>query len=293
MQIEKPKQKQTWQTSSKGRSVVKVIQAMNTSDGAGVKLRRSLGTDLLPDLDPFLMLDEFRSDQAGDYIAGFPDHPHRGFETMTYMLAGAMQHKDHLGNTGDLRAGSVQWMTAGRGIIHSEMPRQENGLMWGYQLWINLPAAQKMTEPRYQDIPPEDIPELELPGGKIRVIAGTSSGVKGPVTGIATEPLFVDITLPANSSLSHDVPAGHNGFVYVVDGQGQFGKSDQTMTEAELGALNKEGNELKIKTGERGVRFLLLAAQPIGEPVARYGPFVMNTTLELEQAFEDFRTGKF
>ena len=278
------------------RTAERTIKAQSTSDGAGVQLHRSIGTHLLDHLDPFLLLDEIRSDQAGDYIAGFPDHPHRGFETVTYMLAGRMEHHDHVGNRGSLVAGSAQWMTAGRGIIHSEMPKQEEGLLWGFQLWVNLPAKLKMSPPRYQDIPPEDIPEVTGEGSRVRVIAGKVGDRHGPVRGIATEPIFLDVSLEPGVHFVHDIPVGHNAFAYIVDGNGTMG-----ITEAgsgtEIGSGNllvlENGDAIKAATGESPMRFLLLAAAPIGEPIARHGPFVMNTREELAQAFEDLRNGTF
>src|SRR5207302_799171 len=211
---------------SQPRAVVRVVRGIAASDGAGVKLNRAIGGSDLPQLDPFLLLDEFRSDDAADYLAGFPEHPHRGFETVTYMLAGRMRHRDSQGNTGLLGPGSVQWMTAGRGIVHSEMPEQENGLMWGFQLWINLPARDKMTAPRYQDIAPEAIPTATLPGGgTAKVIAGTFGGVRGPVAAAATEPTYLDVSLPAGASLRHALPPGHAAFAYVYDGALHIGGS--------------------------------------------------------------------
>lgn len=275
------------------RSVTRIIPAQPTSDGAGVKLARSLGTPALDYLDPFLLLDEFKSDAGTDYIAGFPDHPHRGFETVTYMLAGAMQHRDHKGNEGNLRPGSIQWMTASRGIIHSEMPQQQDGLMWGFQLWVNLPAAQKMTAPRYQDIPPEDVPEVVLENGvKMRVLVGENHGVRGAVQGIVTDPLYLDVQVPAQRSCSLPVQRGHTAFCYVFDGASAFGASTQTVAQQQL-AVFSDGEVVTVKTAETSVRFLLLAGKPLNEPVARYGPFVMNTREEIVQAFEDFRGGTF
>jgi quercetin 2,3-dioxygenase len=275
------------------RSVVRIIQAQPTSDGAGVKLARSLGSPALDSLDPFLLLDEFKSDAGTDYIAGFPDHPHRGFETVTYMLAGAMQHRDHKGNQGNLRPGSIQWMTAGRGIIHSEMPQQQDGLMWGFQLWVNLPAAEKMTAPRYQDIPPEDVPEVLLENGiKIRVLVGESHGIHGAVRGIATNPLYLDVQVPAQLSCSLPVQRGHTAFCYVFEGAGTFGASAQSVTKQQL-VVFSDGEVVTVKTTDASVRFLLLAGKPLHEPVARYGPFVMNTREEIAQAIEDFQRGTF
>jgi redox-sensitive bicupin YhaK (pirin superfamily) len=272
------------------RDVVRTHDPMPTSDGAGVRLQRALGTPSLPDVDPFLMLDEFVSDDPSDYIAGFPSHPHRGFETVTYMLAGAMRHEDHKGNRGELGPGSVQWMTAGRGIIHSEMPLQREGLMWGFQLWVNLPAREKMTEPRYQDIAADEIPLVEIASGvRVRVVAGEIEGSLGPVQGIATAPLYIDIALPEGAEHALPIPPGHNGFVYVFEGSGEVG--GQAMAAGELGVFSDEGDTARIVTGEHSLRLLLIAARPLDEPMARYGPFVMNTRDEIKQAFDDYRNG--
>jgi hypothetical protein len=278
------------------RRVVKIVTGQPASDGAGVRLTRVIGTAALDHVDPFLLLDEFKSDRPGDYLAGFPDHPHRGFETVTYMLAGAMRHQDHAGNQGDLVAGSVQWMTAGRGIIHSEMPRQQDGLMWGFQLWVNLPARAKMTAPRYQDIPPEQIPEVALADGvRARVITGEAGGRRGPVEGIATQPLYLDVRMAERSRMSHDVPAGHIAFAYVYDGRATFGPAGDGGQEISAGqaAVLGEGERLSMATGDGPARFLLLAAAPLGEPIARYGPFVMNTREEIVQAVQDYQRGTF
>ena len=273
------------------REVARIVKAQPTSDGAGVRLNRSLGTQSLPMVDPFLMLDEFYTDDPNDYLAGFPDHPHRGFETVTYMLAGAMEHKDSVGNKGNLRAGSVQWMTAGRGIIHSEMPKQENGLMWGFQLWVNLPRADKMMPPRYQDIAPEAIPEVKLGAATVRVVAGDIAGTKGPVVGIATAPLMLDAKLPAGERVRFDVPRDHNAFVYVFEGEARLGDK-QTAVPRGHAAVLSEGNALEAVGGAKGARFLLLAGKPLNEPVARYGPFVMSTQVEIRQALLDYQTGR-
>ncbi len=274
------------------RRVVKVVEGRETSDGAGVRLKRSLGLPALDYVDPFLLLDEFKSDDSADYIAGFPDHPHRGFETVTYMLAGSMEHKDHTGHTGALTAGSVQWMTAGRGIIHSEMPKQEDGLMWGFQLWVNLPAGEKMCNPRYQDIPPNEIPVLTLEdGAEVRVIAGKSGGLSGPVVGIATAPLYLDVKVPPQSRFEQPVPSEHSAFVYVFEGEGKLG-GEEILRSGHL-AVCEGGDAIAVETGKSPVRFLLLAAAPLIEPVARFGPFVMNTQEELIQAVRDFQTGSF
>ena len=278
------------------RKAIRIVAGSDTSDGAGVRLKRSLGTPALDHLDPFLLFDEFKSDRAGDYIAGFPDHPHRGFETVTYMLAGRMEHRDHRGNRGNLVAGSVQWMTAGRGIVHSEMPQQEDGLMWGFQLWVNLPSKLKMTAPRYQDIPPEDVPEIEIDGGRIRIVAGESGGTRGPVEAAGTAPIYLDLHLRGDSRHTQRIPDGHNGFIYVYEGAGTVGNtgvSDGASIEAGTLAVLGDGDAVQTASGPDGMKCLIVAARPIGEPIARYGPFVMTTRAELEQAFEDYRNGTF
>jgi len=273
------------------RPVAKVARGMPASDGAGVKLTRVLGGPALPELDPFLMLDEIRSDEGADYAAGFPDHPHRGFETVTYVLAGRMRHGDNKGNSGLLTPGSVQWMTAGRGIVHSEMPEQENGLMWGFQLWVNLPAKDKMMAPRYQDIGPEKIPEVTLPGGiKLRVLAGRVGETRGPVSGIVTEPTLLDVALSGQGAFELPLPAGHNVFAYVFDGEAAIGEPAQRVARGSIAVLGS-GSAVKL-TGGPG-RVLLAAGKPLNEPVARYGPFVMNTPGEIRQAIADFQSGRF
>lgn len=272
------------------RGVERVVKAQPTTDGAGVKLNRSLGSRSLSMLDPFLMLDEFMTDRPEDYLAGFPDHPHRGFETVTYMIHGAMEHKDSLGNRGRLGPGSVQWMTAGSGIIHSEMPKQQDGLMWGFQLWVNLPAKLKMTKPRYQDIAPEKIPEVMVGDARVRVVAGEVAGQRGPVEGIAVDAQMLDVTLAARTTFRHALPAGHAAFVYVFEGSAIVGPSKAKIARGELAVLGP-GDTLSA-TSDDGGRFLLLAGKPIGEPVARYGPFVMNTDAEIRQAISDYQTGR-
>ena len=275
------------------RDVSKIITAKDALEGAGVRIRRSLGSPALDYLDPFLLLDEFKSDEGSDYIAGFPDHPHRGFETVTYMLAGAMRHEDHKGNRGELGPGSVQWMTAGRGIVHSEMPMQQDGLMWGFQLWVNLPAKDKMTEPRYQDIAADRIPTVETASGaRVRVVAGEVEGVAGPVEGIATAPMYVDIEVPENSEYVLPVPRAHNGFVYVFEGEGVIGT--KALTPGQLGVLSRDDSDaVRLASTEHSMRALLIAATPLDEPMARYGPFVMNTREEIDQAFDDYKRGTF
>jgi redox-sensitive bicupin YhaK (pirin superfamily) len=279
--------------TGKIRAVKQVQRGQPTSDGAGVRLNRLIGGAPLPDVDPFLLLDEFRSDNASDYIAGFPEHPHRGFETVTYMLAGRMRHGDNKGHTGRLDAGSVQWMTAGRGILHSEMPEQENGLMWGFQLWVNLPAKDKMTSPRYQEIPPERIPVAELAGGvTAKVVAGRLGGVEGPIGGIATDPSFFDFTLAKGARLDLPVPAGHSVFVYPFEGDIAVGEPAKPVDRGSI-ALLGDGERVVLAAPTGPARVLLVAGRPLHEPVARYGPFVMNTESEIRQAIVDFQAGRF
>jgi hypothetical protein len=276
------------------RTLERVIESVPASDGAGVKLRRSLGARQTLRVDPFLMLDEFSSDNADDYIAGFPAHPHRGFETATYLIDGHMLHEDHLGNRGDLRSGGVQWMTAGRGIVHSEMPQQEQGRMRGFQLWINLPAREKMKPAGYRDLQPEEIPVRALEGGgRAKVIAGTlvqgGESTPGPIQRVATEPLYVDVELPAGATFSHPVAAEHNAFVYPFEGSLSVGARELRAHNA--GVLGA-GDQVEVTAGSTGARFLLLAGRPLGEPVVQYGPFVMNTRDEIEQAIRDYQSGE-
>jgi len=279
------------------RSVARIIPAQATSDGAGVKLKRSLGQSQAARHDPFLMLDEFFSDEPADYLAGFPSHPHRGFETVTYMLDGHMLHEDHLGNKGHLKDGGVQWMTAGRGVIHSEMPQQDAGRMRGFQLWINLPAAEKMRPAHYEDIPAAKIPHhLFGSGGEAILIAGrcqlNGESVRGYINGLdgqnlSTDPLYIDLRLKAGQSSHITLPAAHNAFVYVYEGEAQIGEQVIPSTSS---ALLSQGEELSI-TASGDTRLLLLAARPIGEAIVQYGPFVMNTSDEIEQAMRDYRDG--
>jgi len=279
--------------TSQVRSLAREITGLSTSDGAGVKLLRSLGSGPHARLDPFLMLDEFSSVNPGDYIAGFPAHPHRGFDTVTYLLDGTMRHEDHMGNVGHIKSGGVQWMTAGRGVIHSEMPEQVEGRMRGFQLWINLPAREKMKPACYRDIQPEQIPVLDLAlGGRVKVIAGDISvegkSVQGPIHGVSTEPLYIDVMLPPHSELRFDLPAQHHAFVYVYEGKVQI--ADRTVNNHCAGVLT-EGETIALRSLELETRFLVLAGKPIGEPVVQYGPFVMNTRAEIEQAVSDYQQG--
>ena len=286
---------ETTDETAASRRVIKVARGVAASDGAGVRLTRVIGGPGVPDLDPFLLLDEFRSDDAGDYIAGFPNHPHRGFETVTYMLAGRMRHGDNQGNTGLRGPGSVQWMTAGRGIVHSEMPEQEDGLMWGFQLWVNLPARDKMTAPRYQDIAPSQIPEIApVEGVRVRVIAGQVGTTAGPVSGVATQPVYLDIALDAQTRYEVALPAGHTAFAYVFEREVTVGPSDDAieLVRGQLAVLGP-GERLELKGGPEGGRLILVAGKALHEPVARYGPFVMNTEAEIRQAFVDFQSGRF
>ncbi len=281
-------------TAGSSRAVQQIVRGQATSDGAGVRLTRVIGQGALPDLDPFLLLDEFGSDDAADYLAGFPEHPHRGFETVTYMLAGRMRHRDNQGNSGLLTPGSVQWMTAGRGILHSEMPEQEAGLMQGFQLWVNLPSSDKLTAPRYQDISPDRIPEVVIEGGRVRVIAGEFGGVVGPVAGIATMPTYLDARLEPNARFEAPLPMTHNAFVYVFEGSATIGEKThaQKLERGDLGVLAL-GTRVEMRAGSEGAACLIVAGQPLGEPVARYGPIVMSTQTELRAAFEDLRRGNF
>jgi len=277
------------------REVERLVTGNAVSDGAGVKLLRVLTPDLQRRLDPFLMLDEFRSDNPDDYLAGFPDHPHRGFETVTYMLAGRMRHRDNAGHEGLLAAGGVQWMTAGRGIIHSELPEQEQGLMHGFQLWINLPAREKMTEPGYRDISAEAIPSTTTAEGvTIRIIAGSVAGIGGAVRREATEPLYLDLEMPAGSAYEAPIPGGHNAFLYVYEGEVGVGTRGEPVRARQFAVLTNRADADGVRlTASRGARSLLVAGRPLNEPIVQWGPFVMNTRDEVEQAMHDFRSGKF
>ncbi|MBV8465358.1 MAG: pirin family protein [Burkholderiales bacterium] len=282
--------------TSTPREVERIVNGMPTSDGAGVRLLRVLTQDLQRRLDPFLMLDYFHSDNPDDYIAGFPDHPHRGFETVTYMLNGRMRHRDNAGNEGLLTAGGVQWMTAGRGIVHSEIPEQEDGMMQGFQLWVNLPGKNKMTDPGYRDIPAADIPELTTEQGvHIKVIAGEVLGVKGAVQKPDTEPLYLDLHIPAGGRFEHALPADFNAFFYVYEGEALVGGRGQPVKTKQMAVLETraEKGAVSIAAGGQALRVLLIAGRPLHESIAQWGPFVMNTREEVEQAVMDFRAGRF
>jgi len=271
------------------RRIRQLVPAFEVTEGAGVTVHRSIGTPALKNLDPFLMLDHFGSDDPDEYIAGFPDHPHRGFITFTYMLDGHMEHRDSMGNRGDLKAGGVQWMKAASGVIHSEMPQQVNGLMRGFQLWINLPASEKMADPAYQEFSAATIPEVALEQGRVRVLAGEFGGTRGVIDDPATDVLYLDVSLAADSRFSLPLEAARNAFVYVFEGSARLaGDALATHNLAVLGA----GDTVEITAGESGARFILVAGRPLGEPVVQYGPFVMNTREEIEQAFADYRDGR-
>ena len=294
------------------RKIRKVIKSKPTIEGAGVHLKRVFGFSEVPLFDPFLLLDDFRSDNPDHYVKGFPWHPHRGIETITYVLKGDVEHGDSLGNKGIISSGDVQWMTAGSGIIHQEMPKGDgNGKMYGFQLWANLPSREKMMDPRYRDVANEQIPEVKLPNDTtIKIIAGEVSGIKGPVQDIVIDPEYIDVTVPANSEFRHPTKPGHTAFAYIIDGQGYCCREKNPFTYEVEGinyfdiqrdpfvgngtiVLFDDGDEIMVFTEEHKVRFLLISGKPIGEPVAWYGPIVMNTQEELQIAFEEYQQGTF
>jgi redox-sensitive bicupin YhaK (pirin superfamily) len=294
------------------RKIRKVLKSKSTIEGAGVHLKRAFGFSEVPVFDPFLLLDDFRSDNPDHYIKGFPWHPHRGIETITYVLEGDVEHGDSLGNKGIISSGDVQWMTAGSGIIHQEMPKgDKNRKMYGFQLWANLPSREKMMDPRYRDVANEQIPEVKLPNGTtIKIISGEVSGIKGPVQDIVIDPEYIDVTVPANSEFRHSTKQGHTVFAYIIDGQGYFCREKNPFT-YEMEGINyfdikrdpfvgngtivlfDDGDEIMVFTEKHNVRFLLISGKPIGEPVAWYGPIVMNTQEELRIAFEEYQQGTF
>jgi redox-sensitive bicupin YhaK (pirin superfamily) len=281
----------------KPRRVQRIVEPLTVLEGAGVKLKRSIATRELDYVDPFLLFDHFGSDNPAEYIAGFPMHPHRGIETVTYMLTGVVRHKDSLGNAGTIGAGDVQWMTAGGGIMHEEMPAPVDGRMAGFQLWVNLPARLKMTRPRYQEITSAEIPEVTREDGtKIKVIAGTVDGVDGPVTEIAADPTYLDVTVPARGTFVQPVERGHAAFAYVFEGEGVFGLDEEgegeTVGHPRLVVFD-DGDQVRVRTAGEPVRFLLVSGEPLYEPIARYGPFVMNTREEIQQALQDLHDGTF
>jgi len=271
------------------RTIRQVVPAFEVTEGAGVTVHRSIGTPALKNLDPFLMLDHFGSDNPDDYIAGFPEHPHRGFITFTYMLDGHMEHRDSMGNRGDLEAGGAQWMKAASGVIHSEMPRQTDGLMRGFQLWINLPAREKMSDPQYQEFSASAIPEVNVEGGRVRVLAGEFGTARGVIEDPTTDVLYLDVALGAEGSFSLPLDDARNAFVYVFEGSARL--AGQLLPRHTLAVLGK-GGRFEIEAGGEAARFILVAGRPIGEPVVQYGPFVMNAREEIEQAFADYRDGR-
>jgi redox-sensitive bicupin YhaK (pirin superfamily) len=272
------------------RTVTRKFRGMPTQDGAGVKLTRLIGTPQLSDVDPFLMLDTFRSDNPNDYIAGFPEHPHRGFETVSYMIEGSIAHRDNHGGQGLVTDGGVQWMTAGSGVAHSEMPAQSGGRLFGFQLWINLPAKEKMRAPWYADIPASSIPSFEMEGAKVKLIAGEWEAHKGPGPARTTEPFIADVSVPASGSVEIPLPDGHAGFVYVFEGELCVGS--EAVPNGEIGILSDRGALVGSASAE-GVRFLVIAGKPLREAIAKYGPFVMNTAEEIRTAIQDYQSGRF
>ena len=279
------------------RKVVKIIEPQTVMEGAGVRLKRSIASATLDHLDPFLLFDHFGSDNPADYVKGFPMHPHRGIETVTYMINGHVNHKDSIGNSGSINSGDIQWMTAGGGIMHEEMPQPARQEMVGFQLWVNLPARLKMTPPRYQDIASNQIPEVNREDGvKIRVIAGQVDGVRGAVSEIYADPAYLDVSVPANGSFSHPVERGHTAFAYVFEGRGYFGSgenpAENPVSQPGL-VIFGDGDYIQAGAANEPVRFLLVSGNPLDEPIARYGPFVMNTQEEIQQALEDLKNGTF
>ena len=297
---------------NESRKIKKVFKSKQTVEGAGVHLKRALGFNEVPLFDPFLLLDDFRSTNQNHYIKGFPWHPHRGIETITYLLQGTVEHGDSMGNNGSIDAGDVQWMTAGNGIIHQEMPKGDaHGVMGGFQLWANLPAAEKMMSPRYRDIKSTQIPIITLDNGiQVKIISGTVNGVRGPVKDILIDPEYIDVTVPANTVFNHPTKKGHTVFAYVIEGQGYFCKENKSLTYETEGEnyvdiqadpiandgtliLFENGNTVHIRTEDDQLRFLLISGKPIGEPIAWQGPIVMNSQEELRLAFEEYRQGTF
>jgi redox-sensitive bicupin YhaK (pirin superfamily) len=283
--------------NAKVRKIQKIIQPQTVLEGAGVKLKRSIATRTLDNVDPFLLFDHFGSKNPADYVKGFPMHPHRGIETVTYLISGCVNHKDSIGNSGSISDGDVQWMTSGHGIMHEEMPQPADSEMVGFQLWVNLPAGLKMTPPRYQNIPSAQIPEIQREDGvKIRVIAGQVDGVGGPVKEIVAEPTYLDVSIPSGAGFYQSIERGHAAFAYVFEGAGFFESgatdSEQSIAHPRLIVFD-DGDRVTAKAAEQGVRFLLVSGRPLNEPIARYGPFVMNTRAEIEQALQDLKNGTF
>ena len=275
------------------RKIAEIIEPQAVVEGAGVRLKRSIGTHTLDYLDPFLLLDHFQSKNPADYQAGFPLHPHRGIETVTYLLVGAVRHRDSVGNAGEIGPGDLQWMTAGRGIMHEEMPQVRPEGVAGFQLWVNLPKKQKMIAPRYQNVNANEIAEIKREGGaKIRVIAGQVDGVVGPISGIAAEPTYLDVVIAPHGSFSLPIPRGHSAFAYIFEGEGKFGPEKRSVTTPRL-VVWDDGDSVEVRTEESAVRFLLVSGKPLNEPIARYGPFVMNSKAEIEQTLRELQAGTF
>jgi redox-sensitive bicupin YhaK (pirin superfamily) len=276
------------------RKIKLTLNSRPTMEGAGVRLKRVFGHNELSLLDPFLLLDHFGSDNPDDYLAGFPWHPHRGFETITYMIRGEVEHEDSIGNRGTIRSGDLQWMTAGSGIRHKEMPKRTEGMVMGFQLWANLPKSHKMMEPRYRDVLKEQIPEVQVNDGvRVKIIAGEINGLKGPVKDIITDPEYLEVSMEPNSVFSHKVKNGYTVFAYIFEGEGYFDENQDPLKKAEQLVLFKDGDEIIISTGDKNLRFLLVSGKPIGEPVAWYGSIVMNTQEEIRIAYEEIRKGTF
>ena len=276
------------------RGIKTVFKSKPTMEGAGVRLKRVFGYNETDLMDPFLLLDHFGSDNPDDYMKGFPWHPHRGIETITYMIEGKVLHEDSLGNSGSIESGDVQWMSAGSGIIHQEMPHRSNGTMMGFQLWANLPSSDKMMHPRYQDVKDSEIPEVVTESGaKVRIICGKLDGTCGPVTEIVTDPEYMDVIVPPGKEFTHFVKKGHTVFAYVFEGEGYFDQDKEKLIESDYLVLFEDGNQIIASSGEKQLRFLLVSGMPIGEPIAWYGPIVMNNREELDVAFREYREGTF
>ena len=280
--------------TSPTRKIAKIIEPQNVVEGAGVRLKRSIGGHALNYLDPFLLLDHFQSTNPADYRAGFPLHPHRGIETVTYLLTGAVRHRDSVGNAGEIGPGDLQWMSAGRGILHEEMPQVRPEGVAGFQLWVNLPAQQKMSAPRYQNIHAKEIPMVERDGGAtIRVIAGIIDGIRGPITGIIAEPTYFDVALASGGSLALPIPRGHSAFAYLFEGEARFGADNAVPVTAPKLIVWSDGDSIEVHADKKPARFLLVSGEPLNEPIARYGPFVMNTQAEIQQTLRDLQEGTF
>jgi quercetin 2,3-dioxygenase len=279
--------------SGSTRNISEIIEPQAVVEGAGVRLKRSIGTRALDYLDPFLLLDHFQSTDPADYQAGFPLHPHRGIETVTYLLTGAVRHRDSVGNAGEIGPGDLQWMTAGRGIMHEEMPQVRPEGVAGFQLWVNLPKRQKMIAPRYQNVNANEIAEIEREGGaKVRVISGKVDEVVGPISGIAAEPMYLDVLIVADGSFKLPIPRGHSAFAYVFEGEGKFGPEQRRVSAPQL-VVWDDGDFVEVRTEGKSVRFLLVSGKPLNEPISRYGPFVMNTKAEIEQTLRELQAGTF